>query len=694
MTGNIRVRRRRQCVAVVFAAAMAVLLASMGSEVHAGAPEIATELAAQPVTKPPPLERFAALPLMSQVTLSPDGQKLAMLMSRGGSTYLVTRATASDGTPKALVHTDNKEYHFNWIRWVNNDRIVVSLRFASRRDFVGTIETRLLSIKAEGGAIVNLVEADRVSGSARGAKIVRQIQDRVIDWLPTDGQHLLLALTEPGSEAPAVYKINVDTGRRTLVKAPERHVQWWVTDAQGQVRASVRREDGTYQVSVAGVDRKEWRTLWTFSRSQDEVWPLGFGQDPNELYVLADHDGRRAVFSVRLEDASLKKTLRLAHPTQDVRGALLRSPATQEVIGLRRNADDDESGQTRAELWDPAWRAQMQAIDASLPQRDNLLIDISSDGQLYLISSESSRQPREFYMGDRRTGQITLLGGTYPDLDVTLLAGKRRQTIKARDGLELDTFLTLPMGRAVGDGGIPLPLVLLPHGGPQVADNAEFDTWTEFLASRGYAVLQVNFRGTDGYGYNFRAAGLKRWGLEMQDDLADGVAWAVSQGVAESARVCIVGASYGGYAALMGVVKTPGLYRCAVSFAGVSDLPDLILHWGNYIGGDEWGEKQIGRIWGDRERLRATSPARQAERIRVPVLLVHGTVDRAVPIEQSETMVKALKRAGKTYRYIEQEGGDHYLSRYEHRLEFFKAMESFLDENLRAPARRSVEAAE
>ena len=172
----------------------------------------------------------------------------------------------------------------------------------------------------------------------------------------------------------------------------------------------------------------------------------------------------------------------------------------------------------------------------------------------------------------------------------------------------------------------------------------------------------------------------------MQDDLTDGVAWAVSKGVADPARVCIVGASYGGYAALMGVVKTPELYRCAVSLAGVSDLPDLIAHWRDYIGGDEWGETMIGRVWGDRERLRATSPARQAERIRVPVLLVHGTVDRSVPIDQSETMAKALKRANKTYRYIEQEGGDHHLSRYEHRLAFFKAMETFLDEHLRASA--------
>ena len=466
MRSNIGVRCRWCRAAAVFSAVVTALSVLTAPGVQADTPKAGTEQAAQPATLLVPVERFAALPLLSRVTLSPDGQKFAALMSHGRNTYLVTRATTGGGALKTLLSTDNKEHYFNWIRWANNDRVVVSVRFASSRYFVGTVETRLLSIKAEGGEIVSLVHADRVTGSMRGATEVRQIQDRVIDWLPADGQHLLLELTEKGSAEPAVYKVNVNTGRRTIVKAPERHVRRWVSDTQGRVRASIHRDDGISQVRVASVDGKEWRTLWTFSRGKDEVWPMGFGLDPSELYVLADHDGRRAVFSVRLDDPTLQRTLRFAHPTQDAYGALLRSPVTREVIGLRRSAEDDEGGQTRTELWASAWRAQMQAIDAALPQRDNLLLDISRDEQRYLIRSESSRQPREFYIGDRKTGQISLLGGTYPDLDVTLLAGKVRQTIKARDGLELDSFLTLPKGRTVGDSGLPLPLVLLPHGGP------------------------------------------------------------------------------------------------------------------------------------------------------------------------------------------------------------------------------------
>lgn len=630
-----------------------------------------------------PVENFARLPRVSQVSLSPDGERIAALMNVEGQTVLVVQLPGHK--PKSILFTDNKQHHFGWVRWVNDERLVVSVRFAWRRGFVGTIETRLLSIKADGTGAVNLVQGSRVSGGMAGTVVTHQIQDRVIDWLPQDGRHLLLELIEPGGRVPAVYKVNVDTGRRTSVRSPERRVHRWMSDAQGRVRAGMRIDDDLYELRVRAPEDDEWRSLWRAEKLKDAVWPLGFGRDPQELFVQAYHEGRQAVFSVRLDDPALTRRLVAAHPKHDVDGRLLRSPKTGEVLGLRLGSDEGDVGEPRAELWNPTWRSQLKAVDLALPNRQNLLLDISHDEEHYLIYSSGNRQPGEYYVGDRRSGDLALVGRTYPQLDPAALAGKSRVTIKARDGLSLDAFLTLPRGRTAGDGGPALPMVLLPHGGPHSRDDGDFETWTEFLADRGYMVLQVNFRGSEGYGHEFESAGLKRWGLEMQDDLTDGVAWAVAQRLADPKRVCIVGASYGGYAALMGAVKTPDLFRCAVSFAGVSDLPDLIAHQRDYIGGEAAAERMIGRVWGDRERLRATSPARQAERIQVPVLLVHGSVDRVVPVEQSADMAKALKRAGKSHRYIEQEGGDHHLSRYEHRLEFFKALEAFLDEHLRAP---------
>jgi len=635
-----------------------------------GVPQVATRQ---------PVERFASLPLLEQVRLSPDGQQIAALMNQQGRTLLITRPTVG-GKPKVVLTTDNTEFKFNWAHWVRNDRLLVSVRFASRRDFVGTVETRLLAVKADGSAVINLTRNPSVAGSMSGG-VPSQIQDQVIDWLPEDGQYVLLQMPEPGDAAASVYKVNVDTGSRSSIKGAERNIRAWLTDAKHRVRVGVRNNDGDYEIRACDLDGKNWRTLWAFSGLKDAVWPLGFGLDPQELYVRANHEGRMAVFSVRLDEPGLPRRLRLANPRFDVEGQLVHSPATGEVLGVR-GGDGGNDDDPRAELWEPNWRAQARAIDQGLPRRENSLLDISRDEQRYVVYSSGNGVPGQYYIGDRRTGELALLGETYPELEVDRLVGKHSVKIQARDGLALNSYLTLPAGRRLADKGPALPLVLLPHGGPASRDDADFDPWTEFLADRGYAVVQVNFRGSDGYGHEFKSAGLKRWGLEMQDDLTDAVLWAAQQGVADKDRVCIVGASYGGYAALMGVVKTPELYRCAVSFAGVSDLPDLIEYESNYVGGREAAERTIGRAWGDREQLRATSPARQAERIRVPVLLVHGTADRSVPVDQSRDMAKALKRSGKPYRYIEQEGGDHHLSQYAHRLEFFKALEAFLDRHL------------
>lgn len=633
-----------------------------------------------------PIERFAAPPLVSHVALSPDGQRVAALMNRKDATLLIVKPVTGDKA-QSVLSSDNQAFVFNWVHWVSDERLLVSVRFASRRQFVGTVETRLISIKADGTGGLNLVQNKPVPGSITGFVPSQQIQDRVIDWLPDDGRHVLLQLNEPGSGLPGVYKVNVESGERRLVKAPERHVHRWVADAQHRVRVGVRSVSGRYEIIAGDPDGKDWRTLWAFEDLREGVWPLGFGLDPQELYVRAYHEGRMAVFTVRLDEPGLPRRLRLAHPQRDVGGQLIRSPATGEVLGLRASGGDDGvSGEPRAELWEPAWRSLARGIDKALPQRGNYLIDISRDEQRYLVHSSGNGKPGDYYLGLRGRGELALLAETYPALDPDQLVGKRTVTIRARDGLSLDAYLTLPKGRTAGDGGAPLPMVLLPHGGPHSSDDQDFDPWTELLADRGLAVLQVNFRGSEGYGYEFEAAGLKRWGLEMQDDLTDAVAWAAAQRIADPARVCIVGASYGGYAALMGAVKTPELYRCAASFAGVTDLPDLIAFQSDYIGGREAAERMIGKTWGDRERLRATSPALQAERIRVPVLLVHGTDDRSVPVEQGQDMAKALRRAGKTYRYIEQEGGDHHLSQYRHRLEFFEALEAFLDEHLKPQA--------
>lgn len=654
-------------------------LAALSFAAHAQAPAPAPRL---------PVEVFASPPMLAGLDLSADGTRISGLLNQGDETLLFTRAVTG-GALKVILKTDNKEFMFNWARWVGNDRILASVRFAARRYFTGTVETRLLSMKPDGSDIVNLVRNPARQGSmSAGAGSTQQIQDRVIDWLPGDGQHVLLALSEPDRVLPIVYKVDVRTAERKLVKSPEREVHEWITDAQHRVRIGVY-DDGTHrEVRACDIDGKNWRTLWRAELGRDEVIePIGFGPDPQELFVRADHDGRAAIWSVRLDDPSLNKRLRLADKQRDLGTDLLHLPATGAVLGLRTHREDENrSSDPGANLWNPAWREIARAVDRQLPDAYNRVVEMSEDGQRFIVLSSSRDRPDRYFLGDGSSGQLVLLGDTYPALARAPLATKRTLQVKARDGLTLDSFLTLPVDRRLGDKGPALPMVLLPHGGPTHHDDETFEPWPEFLANRGYAVLQVNFRGSSGQGSEFKLAGLRRWGLEMQDDLTDAAQWAIENKVTEAGRICIVGASYGGYAALMGAVKTPDLYRCAASFAGVTDLQDLIAFRGEYVGGAEGAERQIGKYWGDRERLRATSPALQADRIRVPVLLVHGTADRRVPVEQSQAMDKALRRAGKTVRYIEQDGGDHDLTRTAYHVQWLSELEKFLDQNLTGPS--------
>jgi dipeptidyl aminopeptidase/acylaminoacyl peptidase len=249
-------------------------------------------------------------------------------------------------------------------------------------------------------------------------------------------------------------------------------------------------------------------------------------------------------------------------------------------------------------------------------------------------------------------------------------------TYSARDGLEIPAYLSLPPG-AMNPPQRLLPAIVLPHGGPIAQDVAAFDPWVQLLTNRGFAVLQMNFRGSTGYGREFRTSGFKQWGQAMQDDVTDGTRWLIEQGLADPEKICIFGGSYGGYAALMGAVRESGLYTCAVSLNGVSDLIALMDHQRRYAF-YEAAVAHIGDRWTDRKMLKENSPVNRADEIKIPVLLVHGTDDRTVPYSQSNAMANALEKADVTYQYLKIENADHSLTRGDHRLEFFTALDKFL----------------
>lgn len=629
-----------------------------------------------------PLEAFASLPTIATVSLSPDGQHAALMANKEGiTTILVQNLEHPERQPSVILSTDNNQYTYNWLRWVNDERLVVSMAFPSKRGHgyiggVNTTETRMLSVRKDGSGLVNLFKPHSFKGMYQA-----QFQDNVIDWEPDHGKHILVQISDQERiSEPAVFSVDVETGARSQIHASRSNFRSWLVDRNHRVRVGVHHENSKVEIHACDPDGQNWRKLWTYQLlSQESVQPLGFGKDSNLLYILAEHQGHTALQTVDLRDPELKRSLKLNLEGLDLSGSLVYSAKTADVVGFRGTA---KTGKASVNYWDSNFRELVGLIDEGLPERHNFLRSMSSDETRYIVYSSNAHTAGEYYLGDDKKNSLSLFASAYPQLPAAAMAKKKFIKIKARDGLELPAYLSLPPGKKANN----LPAVLLVHGGPQGHDDASFDTWTQFLANRGYAVLQVNFRGSTGHGGKLMAAGLQRWGMEMQDDLTDAAQWLVANGTADAGRMCIVGASYGGYAALMGVAKTPDLYRCAVSFAGVTDLLELGLDKANYINGKEAFNIQIGSVDKEKQRLQATSPRYLANQIKAPVLLIHGTHDRSVDFTQGEMMDAALNAAGKPHRFISQEKGDHHLSIYEHRLQFFKELENFLAQNLGSAA--------
>jgi dipeptidyl aminopeptidase/acylaminoacyl peptidase len=355
--------------------------------------------------------------------------------------------------------------------------------------------------------------------------------------------------------------------------------------------------------------------------------------------------------------------------------AALTEEWTGRVIGAAYVADKREYV-----YFDPARAALQRGIEAVFPGKDAHAVSVTRDGSKAIVAVEAPDLPRTYYFLDRDSHVATKVASQYPGLSAADLGTMRADPYKARDGLDIPAYLTLPPGKAPKN----LPVVVLPHGGPDARDAIGFDWWAQFLANRGYAVFQPNYRGSKGYGRAFTDAGLHQWGLKMQDDVTDGVKKLIADGIADPKRICIVGASYGGYVALAGATFTPDLYACAVSISGVSDLGRMVTHqavlYGRRSGPVSFWQSRIG-MRGD-PQLDATSPALHADQVRIPVLLMHGRHDTTVAFAQSEEERDALARAGRTAELVTFEGDDHYMTLANTRITMLKTLEEFLKKNI------------
>jgi dipeptidyl aminopeptidase/acylaminoacyl peptidase len=419
-----------------------------------------------------------------------------------------------------------------------------------------------------------------------------------------------------------------------------------------------------------------WKDTASFDASADRgaaVW--GMDADGKSL-IRTTHDSSGRAILVRRDMASGSESPLFSDPVYDV-GDAVEDPWTRRIIGASYSA-----AKTEFHYFDPSREALQKGLEAAFPglSVDAVSFDLAKDKVIAAV--DGPRRPLAYYLLDRTTHQATLFGAAYPNLKETDLGEMKPYPYTARDGLAIPAYVTLPPGKTPKN----LPTIVMPHGGPDARDEIRFDWWAQFLASRGYVVLQPNFRGSFGFGHKFTEAGLQQWGLKMQDDITDGVKKLLADGIADPKRVCIVGASYGGYAALAGATFTPDLYACAVSVAGISDLPKMMqrerARYGKHSGVVSFWISRIGSPYDDSDRLRAASPARHADLVKCPVLLMHGDKDSSVLIEQSEIMADALTRAGKDVTFVKLEGDDHSLELGATRIKMLSELERFLKSHI------------
>jgi dipeptidyl aminopeptidase/acylaminoacyl peptidase len=611
--------------------------------------------------QPVPIEVFASLPEIVSPSLSPNGQLVAAKRAVKGQQMLMVVPLFGDGAPHSV--TAPLDTDINWWRWVNDDWLIVGL--GAQRPLYGTDVhiTRVIAMSAD------LKKSNRLGWDDSGLRA-----DDVL-WTATDGSPRILLSRQTGVDKledyyPSVFDIDVSTGKSRRVASGRSNVFDWYADGQGQVRAAYQYNDSTRKSALLyrANNAENFRVIARAKRGDGDglTIPLTFRADGTAI-AFDDDDGFTSVYEVSLPDLKLGKKL-YALPGYDV-DSITDNAAGNNIAGV--TVTDRYS---RSIWFDDQLKNLQEAVDRSIGNRRARIVSWDRERTRFLVEIGSPAQAGALYYWDARGSRLQRIAWNNAVLQSRNLSPVSTIRYPARDGTSIEAVLTMPRHRADQKN---LPLIVLPHGGPSARDSEDWDWWTQYLAELGYVVIQPNYRGSSGYGTAFAKKGAGEWGLKMQDDLNDAVTYLAKQGIADPKRVCMAGASYGGYAAMRAAQRDGALYRCAISYAGVSDLAALRRYDSQFLNGrtvGDWLREQA-------PDFQSVSPRFHAADFGMPILLMHGKADKRVPVAQSRNLASELKKAGKSYRYIEQPLGDHFFSRTEDRLQFLKEMTAFLKEH-------------
>jgi dienelactone hydrolase len=639
------------------------------------------------------MEDFFALPDMAQPVLSPSGRYLSYLRhTKTGHNALVMLDLQDLKQSRALAgYADADIQH---AQWVGDDFLVYSLTdhaaAAAERDFA----PGLYSVARAGGEPRGLIKQNSpfIVRAPSAPNDRRLAPNHMLLFVPQDNSREVIIgrLRFVGGELTGILplRLHVETGRtRSIVdgSAPA-HVTHWLFDAAGEPRVAGEGSDGRVRVHWRAPGSADWQQILDAERLK-RPWSPYAVDAAGTLYVVHPHgpDGAAVLSTFDFEHKRPVMPPAVEVPGFDFRGELVNERHGGPTLGVRALTDGEMT------VWShPAMKALQEQIDQRLPGRVNRLScrRCDSDDRVVLVESWADRDPGSYFIWFGARQELLRLGRVLPAIDPARMARQGFQRITARDGRPLPVWLTLPTRDA---GAPPPPAVVLVHGGPMArGGHWSWHAMPQFLASRGYAVIEPEFRGSAGYGQRHLRAGWKQWGQAMQDDVADALQWAMAQGHVNGQRVCIMGASYGGYATLMGLARHPELYRCGVAAMAPTDLMRLVegSWWTRDDVYDEVRRYDLPTMVGDpktdADMLRAHSPVLQAARIKAPVLLVHGERDRRVPPVHAHDMRKALQAAGNEPEWLTFDLEGHGWFKPENKLAYARRVEEFLGRHLGA----------
>lgn len=623
------------------------------------------------------VEYFSKRDEFSAVKVSPEGDYVSAITDKGGKNVLAIFDRETFNVIHA-VYFDGKAQVGNYY-WVNKDRVVVMKEYISGIRDEPLYYGEMLAVNADGSKVKNIISYKSADSTGTRVKKAKGLMGTsfMLDPLLHDKKHILVSVypwasvKEPFTE---VFRVNVYNGKRKQVTRAPARMATYLTDNEGEVRFAASSTDYIEQdLYIRDTKSGDWSKLDQFDGQLNNITPYAFDETNENVFATANKDnGTKALYKIDLATANYE---------------LISQDKTVSPSNIWLNEGDKSLYAVEYEPGYPTYEfvdknspmtKSLKGLLQALPGYQVRIISSTLDGKVNVIWAGNDRTPGEYYVYDKNRGKLDHLLSARSWIDPDKMAEAKPIQFTARDGLTIHGYLTLPQGKEDKN----LPLVVMPHGGPHgVRDWWSFNPTAQMLANNGIAVLQVNFRGSGGYGTDFEHAGHRRWGEEVQYDIIDGVKHLIAQGTADKDNLCILGGSFGGYSALQSAIIEPDMFKCSVGEFGIYSLPMMFTE--GDVQQRASGVKYLKTVLGeDESQLKAFSPVFHIDKLKAPVLLIHGAKDKRAPIEHAEALIKAFEKHNHDYEYFELEAAGHGIYSNKDRAKHYQKVLDFIKQHL------------